>query len=155
MKHSLNIAITRNGFRAATYVPCSRFKKVFDERACETLILASREEEAIATGCGLALGGVLPIVLMQSSGLLNSLNCLGSLAVAYRIPLVCLISMRGGTSDHNLTQRPVGNATRVAVAALGAMTMTCTAIDFTEALSISKSKAINHRLPCVALWGEN
>ena len=43
------------------------------------LLLATREEEAFGIAAGLYLGGRLPTVMLQSSGLGNSLNALTSL----------------------------------------------------------------------------
>ncbi|GJL63686.1 MAG: hypothetical protein NPIRA04_23400 [Nitrospirales bacterium] len=56
---------------------------------------AVREDEAVAMAAGAYLGGKIPAVLMQNSGLGNSLNILESLNLIYRIPCVLLISWRG------------------------------------------------------------
>jgi len=87
-------------------VPCSRISEVLDETKVDGLLVTSREEEALAIGAGLVLAGATPLVAMQASGLLNSLNSLGSLAVAYRLPLLLFVSMRGSLVDKNLTQAP-------------------------------------------------
>src|SRR5215510_667182 len=54
--------------------------------------LATREEEAFGVAAGLYLGGARPAVMLQSSGLGNSLNALTSLLVPYRIPVLAVIS---------------------------------------------------------------
>ena len=56
---------------------------------------AVREDEAVAMASGAFLGGKLPAVLMQNSGLGNSLNVLASLNLIYQIPCLLLISWRG------------------------------------------------------------
>lgn len=56
---------------------------------------AVREDEAVAMASGAFLAGRIPAVLMQNSGLGNSLNVLASLNLIYRIPCLLLISWRG------------------------------------------------------------
>ena len=72
--------------------------------------LAMREEEAFGIAAGLYLGGARPAVLMQSSGLGNTLNALGSLVIPYQIPLLMVISMRGDPGEWNAAQVPMGRA---------------------------------------------
>jgi len=72
--------------------------------------LATREEEAVGIASGLYLGGVRPAVLMQSSGLGNCANAIGSLLVAYQIPVVFVMSMRGDAGEWNWAQVPMGRA---------------------------------------------
>lgn len=56
---------------------------------------AVREDEAVAMAAGAYLGGRVPVVLMQNSGLGNALNVLASLNLIYRIPCLLLVSWRG------------------------------------------------------------
>ncbi|RMH38284.1 MAG: sulfopyruvate decarboxylase subunit alpha [Nitrospirae bacterium] len=56
---------------------------------------AVREDEAVAMASGAYLAGRIPVVLMQNSGLGNSLNVLASLNLIYRIPCLLIISWRG------------------------------------------------------------
>jgi sulfopyruvate decarboxylase subunit alpha len=75
------------GSREIVYVPdnpLSFILRVFrgaypDVRATP----ATREEEAVGIAAGLYLGGARPTVMMQSSGLGNSLNAIASLLVPY------------------------------------------------------------------------
>ena len=59
---------------------------------------------------GLYLGGRLPTVMLQSSGLGNSLNAITSLILPYQIPVLMIISMRGDASEWNAAQVPMGRA---------------------------------------------
>jgi sulfopyruvate decarboxylase alpha subunit len=81
--------------------------------------LATREEEAVGIAAGLHLGGAKPALLMQSSGVGNTLNALGSLLVAYQIPIVMIVSMRGDPGEWNFAQVPMGRATVPVLDALG------------------------------------
>lgn len=56
---------------------------------------AVREDEAIGMAAGAYMGGKVPVVLMQNSGLGTSLNALISLNLIYRQPCLLLISWRG------------------------------------------------------------
>jgi sulfopyruvate decarboxylase alpha subunit len=59
---------------------------------------------------GLFLGGQRGAMLVQSSGLGNTLNALGSLAMAYHIPFPLLISLRGELGEFNPAQLHMGRA---------------------------------------------
>ena len=69
-----------------------------------------REEEAVGILAGLFLGGQRGAMLVQSSGLGNTLNALGSLAMAYRIPFPMLVSLRGELGEFNPAQLHMGRA---------------------------------------------
>src|SRR5215468_4710141 len=74
------------------------------------LIGVHREEEAVGILTGLFLGGKRGAMLIQSSGLGNALNALGSLAMAYRIPFPLLVSLRGELGEFNPAQLHMGRA---------------------------------------------
>ncbi len=106
------------GFAAAgithvVYVPDNPLSHVL--RALEgypqiRTTLATREEEAFGIAAGLHLGRIQAAVMLQSSGLGNSLNALTSLIVPYQIPMLILISMRGDAGEWNSAQVPMGRA---------------------------------------------
>ncbi|MDQ6674412.1 MAG: thiamine pyrophosphate-binding protein [Chloroflexota bacterium] len=75
-----------------------------------SLIGVHREEEAVGILTGLFLGGQRGGMLVQSSGLGNALNALGSLAMAYRIPFPLLVSLRGELGEFNPAQLHMGRA---------------------------------------------
>jgi sulfopyruvate decarboxylase subunit alpha len=85
-------------------------------------IIATREEEAFGIAAGLHLGGARPTVMLQSSGLGNSLNALSSLIVPYQMPMLVVISMRGDAGEWNAAQVPMGRAVR---SILEALTIPC------------------------------
>jgi sulfopyruvate decarboxylase subunit alpha len=74
------------------------------------LIGVHREEEAVGILTGLYLGGQRGAMLVQSSGLGNTLNALGSLAMAYHIPFPVLVSLRGELGEFNPAQLHMGRA---------------------------------------------
>ena len=74
------------------------------------LVGVHREEEAVGILTGLFLGGQRGAMLVQSSGLGNTLNALGSLAMAYHIPFPMLVSLRGELGEFNPAQLHMGRA---------------------------------------------
>jgi sulfopyruvate decarboxylase subunit alpha len=58
-------------------------------------IPAVREDEAVGMAAGAYMGGRIPAVLMQSSGLGTCLNTLTSLNLIYRQPCLLIVSWRG------------------------------------------------------------
>src|SRR6185436_5990631 len=111
------------GSRHVVYVPDNPLSHVL--RALRTdyadvrTTVATREEEAFGIAAGLYLGGAKPTVMLQSSGLGNSLNALTSLLVPYRIPALIVISMRGDAGEWNEAQVPMGRAVRAICDAIG------------------------------------
>jgi phosphonopyruvate decarboxylase len=80
-------------------VPCSFLEPLLEALArdseCEVVNPANEAiAMGMATGSFLATGKI-PVVLMQNSGLCNTLNAFTSLNQIYKIPLLCLIAWRG------------------------------------------------------------
>jgi sulfopyruvate decarboxylase subunit alpha len=104
------------GSRDVVYVPDNPLAHVLRELEGRyrdiRLILATREEEAFGIAAGLYLGGRRPTVMLQSSGIGNSLNALTSLLVPYQIPVLTIVSMRGDEGEWNAAQLPMGRAVR-------------------------------------------
>ncbi|NMI01705.1 thiamine pyrophosphate-binding protein [Pseudonocardia acidicola] len=113
--------LVAGGVGVAAYVPDSRLNGVLERLGEHGLPLRSlaREEECVAYASGQRIAGRQPVVLMQSSGVGNALNALGSLAVPYRLGLPLVISMRGTLGERNPSQVPIGRATRSLLDALG------------------------------------
>jgi sulfopyruvate decarboxylase alpha subunit len=79
-----------------TGVPCSLVGSVIAELERRDLYRGdTREDAALGVAAGAYLGGRLPLVVMQNSGLGVSLNALGSLHILYRIPALLLVTWRG------------------------------------------------------------
>ena len=111
------------GSRDVVYVPDNPLSHVLrvleDTYRDVTTTIATREEEAFGIAAGLYLGGRRPTVMLQSSGLGNSLNALGSLLLPYQIPVLVIVSMRGDAGEWNAAQVPLGRAVAPICDALG------------------------------------
>jgi sulfopyruvate decarboxylase subunit beta len=68
----------------------------------------TREEEGVAICAGAYLSGARAALLIQSSGIGNSINALCSLTKVYRFPLPILISWRGIYQENIPAQIPMG-----------------------------------------------
>lgn len=64
------------------------------------------------------MGGKRPAILMQNSGLGNSINALASLNQLYCIPLLMIMSHRGSAGEKISGQIPMGRLTRPLLAAM-------------------------------------
>ena len=96
-----------NDVRLAVYVPDKILIPVIDGVRADpffTAVGATREEEGVGICAGAWMGGTRSILLMQTSGFGNTPNALASLAVAYQIPVVMLISERGALGEFNAGQ---------------------------------------------------
>jgi sulfopyruvate decarboxylase subunit alpha len=144
------------GSRDVVYVPdnpLSHVLRAFGARFHDVrLILATREEEAFGIAAGLYLGGRKPTVMLQSSGLGNSLNAIASLLLPYRIPLLIIVTMRGDEGEWNAAQEPMGRAVRSIFDALAVPHVTVEAADaVADIVQATGAKAFDLRRPAACL----
>ncbi len=98
-----------HGFTFASGVPCSILKNIIADLE-EVYVPATREDEAIGMAVGAYLAGKRPVVVMQNSGLGNSINAITSLVLLYGIKIFFIVGWRGyseSTPEHLL----MGNIT--------------------------------------------
>lgn len=133
--------------------PLSKVLEVLrDDYAEVTTTIATREEEAFGIAAGLYLGGVRPTVMLQSSGLGNSLNALTSLLLPYQIPMLVVISMRGDAGEWNAAQVPMGRAVAPICDAIGMSHATVDSPEATAAtVHLVGQTAFGTRLPGACL----
>lgn len=84
-----------------------------------TLVRLAKEEEGVGISAGAHLAGVKSAMLMQNHGFLASVNGIVSCAQLYRIPLLMLISHRGGMGERDPWQTEGGGVTEPVLRALG------------------------------------
>jgi len=144
------------GSRDVVYVPDNPLSHVvgeFGERFRDVrLVLATREEEAFGIAAGLYLGGRRPAVMLQSSGLGNSLNAITSLVLPYQIPMLILVSMRGDPGEWNSAQVPMGRAVRSIFDAIGIPHSTVESADAAaDTVRLAGVTAFGTRMPVACL----
>jgi sulfopyruvate decarboxylase alpha subunit len=107
--------------RLVGYVPDAGHKRLIElcqaDKSMRAVVL-STEEEGIGLAAGAWLGGARSVLLMQSSGVGNVINVLGTIKEC-RFPLVTIVTMRGEEGEFNPWQVPMGQATRTVLEAMG------------------------------------
>ena len=110
--------------RLFAYVPAAGNKhliKLVDAPPVARTVLLTTEEEGIALCAGADLVGKRAILCMQSSGVGNCPNFL-TLAKGAGVPILMMVSMRGGSKEQNPWQKPMGEAVEPVLHAMGVVT---------------------------------
>ncbi|CAM3579063.1 hypothetical protein GCM10009865_29230 [Aeromicrobium ponti] len=85
-------------------LPCSTIGKViehFENSDTITSFPISREEDGVGIASGISLGGQFPIMLIQDTGIGNSILAITTFAQAYHVPMLILVTRRGGFGEIN------------------------------------------------------
>jgi sulfopyruvate decarboxylase subunit alpha len=88
----------RQGVTDVIGLPDNASRALLDTLAAEPpirLLGVTREGEAFAIAAGLWVGGRTPVLLIQNTGLLETGDALRGTAMRMRVPLVCLVTVRG------------------------------------------------------------
>lgn len=101
------------GIEVAASVPCVNLSALLTNLDASPIrhIAVSREEEGVGLCAGAYLGGAKSALIMQNSGLGNSINALASLDLLYGIPLLMIMSHRGVENESVCAQIPMGKLT--------------------------------------------
>lgn len=89
------------------HLPSSTLKQVVghfldrDGRDGFRIVPIPREEEGIGILSGLALAGVPALMLIQDNGIGNLLTALNTFPAPYHLPLLVLVTRRGGLGEYN------------------------------------------------------
>ena len=86
-----------NKFNFIVGVPCSKLKDLINY---DKVIIATKEDEALAMCVGAYLVGKEPLMFMQNSGLGNCVDIITSLLKPYDISIPLLISNRNKPEHH-------------------------------------------------------
>jgi len=130
-------AFKRNNVQHLVFLPdtvMGRLLALAESDPFFRLTAVHREEEAVGILTGLFLGGERGAMLIQNTGLGNSLNALASLAMAYKITFPLLISLRGELGEFNPAQLVMGRAVAGCLDALGLQHFTLSREDEVEVL---------------------
>jgi sulfopyruvate decarboxylase subunit alpha len=82
-----------------------------------THVTLAREEEGIGICAGAYMGGLMPAVIMQNGGFLNSCNALTTTALNFNIPILLLIYYAGDLGDEGFSM--LGSVTEPVLRGLG------------------------------------
>jgi len=114
-------ALKRAGVRQLSYVPDAGHARLIGRAHPDPemqAVVLTTEEEGVAMAAGAWLGGQRAVLLMQSSGVGNTINML-SLPQNCRMPFLALVTMRGEWGEFNPWQVPMGSATEAVLRAAG------------------------------------
>jgi sulfopyruvate decarboxylase subunit alpha len=106
--------LKKAGINFIVSVPCVNLGKVMEMVDCDpeiTHVPVTREEEGFGIAAGAYMAGKKTAILMQNSGLGNSINVLASLFKLYQFPILMIISHRGTEGEFMSAQIPMGEAT--------------------------------------------
>lgn len=95
-------------------LPCIMLKgllQLIEEKNEIQHISITREEEGVGIAAGAYLGGKTPAILIQNSGLGNSVNAIKSLLQLFKIPIIFIMSHRGAEGEKIMAQIPMGQLT--------------------------------------------
>jgi sulfopyruvate decarboxylase subunit alpha len=106
--------IRESGIDLILSLPCIMLKgllQVIEEKKEIQHISITREEEGVGIAAGAYLGGKTPAILIQNSGLGNSVNAIKSLLQLFKIPVIFIMSHRGAEGEKIMAQIPMGQLT--------------------------------------------
>lgn len=76
------------------------------------IVSLTREEEGVGILAGAYMGGMRGAMLLQSTGLGNSVNALTSLSIPQQLPFLMVVSPRGELGEPNPFLMPIGKVLR-------------------------------------------
>lgn len=101
----------REGIDLVSSLPCNKLQDLLGNLPDRFRhIHLTREENGVGISAGAALTSGKPLMLIQSTGLGNSINALASAHKAYRLPLPIIATWRGHKNDPFPGQIPLGKA---------------------------------------------
>jgi sulfopyruvate decarboxylase subunit alpha len=83
------------------------------------LLIVARDDNAVGVAAGASLAGQFPVVLMESSGLGQSISAIASLVVPYKIPMLLVVSSRGSYPEATKENQIMGRLTQPLLDELG------------------------------------
>jgi len=112
----------KNRIKFFSGVPCSLLAdalKNLNKYPDIKYITATKEDAALAVASGASIAGVPSGILIQNSGLGNIVNCLSSLNLIYKIPVLLIITWRGYSAGDGPEHRLIGKHTKSILELLG------------------------------------
>jgi sulfopyruvate decarboxylase subunit alpha len=146
--------LKRAGVDFAASVPCVNLQELLrlvDEDPRVIHVPVTREEEGVGLCAGAWMGGRRPVLIMQNSGLGNSINALASLDFLYEIPLIMIISHRGCEGEPIIGQVPMGRLTPKLLDAMEIPKFSPSSADAEETVALACNLAFEQRRPVAVL----
>ncbi len=109
------LELKKSGVNFFLSVPCKLLANMIEILEKDKKIFYSavpREEEGIGICAGAYLGNKFPCLMMQNTGIGNSVNAIVSLLQLYQMPIVLLISYRGTIGEKISAQAGMAKVTK-------------------------------------------
>ncbi len=122
VSHLLLDSLKRHGADFFVTVPCklsADLLRLISEDQDIIHMAPTREEEGVGICAGAYLSGKMPVMVIQNSGIGNSVNALASLTQLYHLPLLLLCTHRGSPGERIGAQVPMGIAVKGVLEAIG------------------------------------
>lgn len=106
--------LRQHGLNTFASVPCKLLDGLIKLMAQDQQVIhtpVTREEEGVGLLGGAALAGRRSALVMQNSGLGNSINAIRSFVSYFELPMVFIISHRGTEGEKIDAQKPMGRVT--------------------------------------------
>ena len=106
--------LKNSGIDLILSLPCIMLKdliQILEDKNEIQHISITREEEGVGIAAGAYLAGRTPALLIQNSGIGNSINAIKSLLELYEIPIIFIMSHRGDKGENIIAQIPMGHYT--------------------------------------------
>ena len=152
---AVHLGLRRAGINFAASVPCVNLKELLERLDSDRDIIhlpVTREEEGVGICAGAWMGGCRPALLMQNSGLGNCINALASLDLLYGIPLLMIISHRGGRGESIVGQVPMGRLTVPLLEAIGIPHLSPSPAEAEETVAKAWNRAESGHCPVAMLF---
>jgi sulfopyruvate decarboxylase subunit alpha len=146
--------VKRAGIDFAASVPCVNLQQLLHLVSDDPDIIhvpVTREEEGVGLCAGAWIGDRRPALLMQNSGLGNSINALASLDFLYEIPLIMIISHRGCEGEPIVGQVPMGRLTPKLLDAMEIAHFSPSLTEAEETVALAWEQAEAQRRPVAVL----
>ncbi|MCY4542687.1 MAG: decarboxylase [Rhodobacteraceae bacterium] len=121
------------------------------------LLRISREAEGIPICAAMSYNGTRAIVLMQQTGLMDTLNEVRAIAIDYRLPIVMMVGLQG-KEDDCLPEFSGSYGVRVVIPVLCAMELPFSLIEHAEHISVIRRQidwGYRRSRPHVILLGQS
>ncbi len=105
--------LKRSKIDVVSTLPCEKISTLLRLVATERAFChvgMNREENGVGVSAGVYLANGKPLMIIQSTGLGNSINAIMSLTVTYKLPLPIIASWRGIYKEKIAAQKPLGKA---------------------------------------------
>jgi sulfopyruvate decarboxylase subunit alpha len=148
----MSAALTKHRFSPFLGTPCGVLASLYTELDDKHgLLTVVREDNAVGIAAGSALAGASPVVLMQNSGLGQSVNAIASLVVPYLIPMLFVIGMRGTSPDATAENEVMGRMTPLIFAAAGIPAVLLDGDEIADQVAWGADLVTRRRMPAALL----